>query len=91
MCIRDRQKQGCLAFPARQGTIRMRETLKALGVECRLQAPVGSLSPVSYTHLLLGTSKALWPGAMWGGGKVSASMTGHTQRLKSCLLYTSKA
>lgn len=38
------QKQGCLAFPARQGTIRMRETLKALGVECRLQAPVGSLS-----------------------------------------------
>lgn len=38
------QKQGCMSFPARQGIIRMRETLKALEVDCRLQAPVASLS-----------------------------------------------
>ena len=38
------QKQGCMSFPARQGIIRMRETLKTLEVDCRLQAPVASLS-----------------------------------------------
>ncbi|MCD7994206.1 MAG: ATP-binding cassette domain-containing protein, partial [Clostridia bacterium] len=38
------QKQGGLSFPARQGMIHMRETLKSLEVECRLQAPAASLS-----------------------------------------------